>query len=560
MRLTISGVKVKNRNPGVMFSFLVLLSLTMLLSARSQTRNNGRDSAIPHLQKQGTATQLIVDGKPLLMLAGETGNSSASNLEYMNAIWPKVEKMHLNALVVPVYWELLEPKEGVFDFTLVDSIIISARLHNMKLVFLWFGTWKNSMSCYVPMWVKADQERFPRARQKDGRAEEILTAFNKTNRTTDAHAFAALMKHLRSIDEKEQTVVLVQVENEIGMIPDARDHSKGANESFRASVPAKLVSYLQEHKEKLNSGFRELWGKNGFKTKGNWEEIFGSGVNTDELFMAWNFAEYTNTVAEAGKKEYPLPMYVNAALIRPGFNPGQYPSAGPLPHLFDIWRAAAPQIDFFSPDIYFPTFVEWSTKYDRPDNPLFIPEVGNDQSMANAFFAFAQLNAMGYSPFSIESLDDPENNQVSKAYDVLSQLTPLILFNQGKGTMAGVVLDDASQMTKIKLGDYIFNIKHEYSWSYARKTEGENPRFGGMIIMVSPDEFFVAGRGLVVTFETSTNHGTLAGIGSLDAGKFVDGKWIAGLRMNGDQSHQGRHLDLPGNTYSIQKVRLYKYK
>ena len=256
MRLTISGVKVKNRNPGVMFSFLVLLSLTMLLSARSQTRNNGRDSAILHLQKQGTATQLIVDGKPLLMLAGETGNSSASNLEYMNAIWPKVEKMHLNALVVPVYWELLEPKEGVFDFTLVDSIIISARLHNMKLVFLWFGTWKNSMSCYVPMWVKADQERFPRARQKDGRAEEILTAFNNTNRTTDAHAFAALMKHLRSIDEKEQTVVLVQVENEIGMIPDARDHSKGANESFRASVPAKLVSYLQEHKEKLNSGFR----------------------------------------------------------------------------------------------------------------------------------------------------------------------------------------------------------------------------------------------------------------------------------------------------------------
>ena len=540
--------------------FASLVSLSIIVAAIASSASAQVASGIPHLERQGSAMQLIVKGKPLLMLAGETGNSSASDLEYMSTIWPKVVKMHLNTLVVPVYWELTEPKEGVFDFTLVDSIITSARLHNMKLVFLWFGTWKNSMSCYAPMWIKTDQQRFPRAHQKDGRAEEILTAFDNTNRTADARAFAALMKHIRSVDEREQTVVLVQVENEIGMIPDARDYSESANESFIAPVPAKLLSYLKEHKENLNPDFRELWEKNGFKTKGNWEEIFGNGSSTDELFMAWNYAEYTNYVAEAGKKEYPLPMYVNAALIRPGFKPGQYPSAGPLPHLFDVWRAGAPDIDFFSPDIYFTTFAEWSTKYNRPDNPLFIPEVGNNQSPANAFFAFAQLNAMGFSPFSIESLDDPENNQVSKAYDVLSQLTPLILSNQGKGTMAGVLLDSASQMAKIKLGDYIFNIRHEYSWPYARRTEGENPRFGGMIIMVSPDEFYIAGRGLVVTFETNTNDGTQAGIGSLDAGKFVDDKWVPGLRMNGDQSHQGRHLDLPGNTYSIQKVKLYNYK
>jgi hypothetical protein len=540
--------------------FASLASPIILIVAVAQSGNAQDVSGIPHLSRQGSATHLIVNGKPFLMLAGETGNSSASDLEYMNTIWPKVVKMHLNALVVPVYWEFLEPKEGLFDFTLVDSIIASARLNNMKLVFLWFGTWKNSMSCYVPMWIKSDQQRFPRARQKDGRAEEILTAFNNTNRTSDARAFAALMKHLRSIDEQEQTVVLVQVENEIGMIPDARDYSESANEAFKGPVPEKLMSYLKEHKDKLNPVLRALWEKNGVRTKGNWEEIFGNGLSTDEIFMAWYFAEYTDYVAEAGKNEYPLPMYVNAALIRPGFRPGQYPSAGPLPHLFDIWRAGAPEIDFFSPDIYFTTFVEWSTKYDRPDNPLFIPEVGNNQSLANAFYAFAQLNAMGYSPFSIESLDHPEDNQVSRAYEVLNQLSPLILSNQGKGTMAGVVLDSASQDARIRLGDYVFNIKHEYSWRYARQTEGENPRFGGMVIMVSPDEFFIAGRGLVVTFETNTNDGTQAGIGSLDAGKFVDGKWVPGLRMNGDQSHQGRHLDLPGYAYSIQKVRLYRYR
>jgi hypothetical protein len=546
------------RSARTLFVLLGLAASMWPPNLRSQQPDRHTD--IPHLQNNHGATQLVVDGKPFLMLAGETGNSSASDLEYMRTIWPKVVKMHLNALVVPVYWELVEPKEGEFNFTLVDSIIISARTHNMKLVFLWFGTWKNSMSCYVPLWIKADEERFPRARQKDGRAEEILTTFNKTNRNADARAFATLMKHIRSIDGQEQTVVMVQVENEIGMIPDARDYCESANDAFKIPVPERLIGYMKEQKEKLTPELRELWAKNGFRTKGNWEEIFGKSLGTDEVFMAWYYAEYTNVVAAAGKKEYPLPMYVNAALIRPGYKPGQYPSAGPLPHLFDVWRAGAPEIDFFSPDIYFPTFVEWSTKYDRPGNPLFIPEVGNNQSLANAFYAFGQLNAMGYSPFSIESLDHPEDNQVTRAYDVLGQLTPLILANQGKGTMAGVVLDSASQVTRITLGDYVFTARHEYSWPYSRRTEGENPRFGGMIIMVSPDEFYVAGRGLVVTFETSANDGTIAGIGSLDAGEFVDGKWIAGLRMNGDQSHQGRHLNLPGYTYSIQKVRLYKYK
>jgi beta-galactosidase GanA len=542
---------------------LAIFSTTIL----AQSNKTLVDKNIPHLKKHGNSFQLMVNGNPILMLAGETGNSSASDLKYMDSIWPKIVKMHLNTLVVPVYWELIEPKEGQFDFTLVDSIITAARQNNIKLVFLWYGSWKNSMSCYVPLWIKTDEERFPRAHEKGGKAEEILTAFNNTNRNTDALAFATLMKHIREFDEKEQTVVMVQVENEIGMIPDARDYCESANESFNAAVPEELINYLKENKNRLNSHLYSLWKKNGFKTSGNWEEIYGKSLSTDEIFMAWYYAKYANYVAEAGKKEYPLPMYVNAALIRPGYKPGQYPSAGPLPHLFDIWKAAAPDIDFLSPDIYFPNFAEWTEKFYLPDNgktnysnPLFIPEVGNNQSLANAFFAFGQLNAMGYSPFSIESLQDPENNQVEKGYDVLNQLTHLILENQGKGTMAGVLLDSASQVAKVKLGGFIFNFHHSYSWPYAPKTEGESPRFGGLIIMISPDEFYIAGRGLIVTFETGVDDNSLIGIGSMDEGQFINGKWVTGRRMNGDQSHQGRHMDLPVNTFSIQKVRLYKYK
>jgi hypothetical protein len=368
------------------------------------------------------------------------------------------------------------------------------------------------------------------------------------------------MKHIRTIDANGHTVIMVQVENEIGMIPDARDHSKEAEQVFGANVPTELLQHFQENKETLAPELQKAWEAGGSRTSGSWEEVFGKGLSTDELFMAWYFAKYTNAVAEAGKKEYPLPMYVNAALIRPGYKPGQYPSAGPLPHLFDIWKMAAPAIDFLSPDLYFKNFAEWVDKYDRPGNPLFVPEAGNAQGMSNAFYAVGQLNAMGYSPFSIESLEHPENNQVSQAYDVLKQLSPLILAHQGEGTMASALLDSADQKAEIQLGDYVFTVRHEYSWPYASRTPGDVPRYGCLIVMTSLNEYVIAGKGVVVTFKTRSDDGSIAGIGILDEGRFVNGTWTPGLRMNGDQSHQGRHSNLNGNTFSIQKVQLYRYK
>jgi len=541
----------------------ILLSFLMVcvaVTARSQSPTDKRDAGIPHLHKQGTATQLVVDGKPFLMLAGELGNSSASSLDYMRPIWPKVAKMHLNTLLVPVYWELLEPAEGKFDFTLVDSAIFSARASGMRIVFLWFGSWKNSMSCYVPGWIKSDQDRFPRARISSGKAQEILSPFYDVNKETDARAFAELMKHLRIIDGTHHTVVMVQVENEIGMIPEARDCCKKANAAFQDQVPSALMSYLEKNKETLAPELLTMWQDAGSKSSGTWEDVFGKGAHTDEIFMAWYFAAYTNDVAHQGKEEYPLPMYVNAALIRPGYKPGQYPSAGPLPHLMDIWRAAAPAIDFLAPDIYFKNLTEWCERFDRSGNPIFIPEAGNNQSMANAFYAFARHNAMGYSPFSIESLADPDNNQVAKGYEVLQQLEPLIVEHQGKGTMNGILLDSASQSERIQLGDYAILFRHEYGWRYAVRTGPDTPRVGGMVIMISKDEFLVAGTGVMVSFWPRSSDDDAVGIMSMDEGTFVDGKWVAGRRMNGDQDNQGRETHLPSGMFTIQKVKLYRYK
>ena len=537
----------------------LVAGLLILMGSPVTVRSQG-DGNLPHLKKQGTAYQLIVQGKPFLMLAGELGNSSASDPAYMRPYWPALKTMNLNTVLVPVYWEFLEPAEGKFDFALVDSAIGAARGHGMKLVFLWFGSWKNSMSCYVPRWIKTDAMRFPRAQTADGAAQEILTPFSTENMKADARAFAALMKHIRVVDSKQHTVLMVQVENEIGMIPEARDHCRLANAAFREQVPPELVTYIRKNAGALAPELLGLWNKSGSRSTGTWEEVFGRSPETDEVFMAWQFATYTNFVAKAGKKEYRLPMFVNAALIRPGYKPGQYPSAGPLPHLFDLWKAAAPEIDFLAPDIYFANFKEWVDRYARPNNPLFVPEVANSQSVANAYYIFGQHKALGYSPFSIESLEDPEHNQIANGYGVLRQLEPLILESQEKGEMAGVLLDSADQVEVVQLGSYTFTIRHEYSWKYAVRSGADTPRVGGMIIMRSPDEFLIAGTGIIVTFEPFASSGTRAGIESIEEGKFVRGNWKAGRRLNGDQSHQGRHLHLPGGAYGIQKVRLYTYR
>jgi beta-galactosidase GanA len=517
-------------------------------------------SALPHLKKQGTATQLIVHSTPFLLLAGELGNSSASDENAMAPVWAKLRAMHLNTVLMPVYWDLLEPEEGRFDFRLVDHLIASAREHELKIVVLWFGSWKNSMSCYAPSWVKTDQERFPRSRTHEGRAVEILTPFSDANRNADARAFAGLMRHLRAIDGDRHTVVMIQVENEIGMIPDARDYCTEAEGAFARQVPAEFLTYLHRNKDSLSDALRQTWGGTGMKSSGTWEEVFGKGPATDEIFMAWHFGRYVNAVAQAGKNEYALPMYVNAALARPNYKPGQYPSAGPLPHLMDVWRAAAPRIDFLAPDIYFTNFAEWLGRYDRPGNAVFVPEVDRRQSVANAFYAIGRHNAMGYSPFSIESVDNPQESQFTTGYEILHRLTPLILAHQGTGTMSGVLLDSATQSAEVTFGDYAFTMKHEYSWPYASRREGETPRYGGMIVMTAKAEFYIAGSGIVVTFRPSSRGGATAGIASVEEGTFVDGKWVAGRRLNGDETHQGRHVHLPGGTYGIQKIRLYTYQ
>jgi beta-galactosidase GanA len=517
---------------------------------------------IPVLKRQGKITQLIVGNKPFLILGGELGNSSASDMKYMTPIWKKLKQLNCNTVLIPVYWELLEPEKGKFNFTLIDDLIDEARKNELKLVFLWFGSWKNSMSCYIPAWIKRDYKTFPRAHDKDGKPQEILTPFSNNNLHADVDAFRALMKHIREKDEQDQTVIMMQVENEIGMLPTARDYHPDATKAFQQEVPAKLIQYLQQHKNNLAPTVFDAWKKEGFKTKGNWEQVFGKGLATDEMFIAWYFADFANKVAEEGKKIYPLPMYVNAALNRPNVKPGDYPSGGPLPHIIDIWKAATPSIEMLSPDFYNPDFKYWNDLYTREDNPLFIPEIQFDQTVsAKAFYAIGHYQALGFSPFSIESTDHPEQESIGKSYKVLSQLTPVITALQGKSTIDGSWLDKKNPSDTLRFGEYIFTVKHDYTlgWSPQAK-EDQWPQTGGLIIQTTDDEFIVAGTGIVVTFSSSNPENGRVGILNIEEGEYINEKWTPGRTMNGDQSHQGRHLRFPVGEYGIQKLKLYRYK
>ncbi|MBL0304168.1 MAG: DUF5597 domain-containing protein [Cytophagaceae bacterium] len=538
----------------------LIISLIILISASIFKVSAQND--IPHLESKGNQKYLVVEGKPFIVLGGELGNSSFTSMEYMKPIWPKLKQMNLNTILAPVYWELIEPKEGQFDFKLLDELIVEARKQEIRIVLLWFGSWKNSMSSHLPAWIKQNQTKHPRAKDEKGQSQEILTPFSENNLQADIKAFTALMKHLKTFDAQAQTVIMVQPENEIGMLPSARDYHPLANELFMKDVPAELTDYLKKNKENLVPEFLNVWRKNGFKTKGNWNEIFGEGYHTDELFMAWNFAKFTGKLAAAGKAAYPLPMFVNAALIRAGKIPGEYPSAGPLPHLMDIWKAGAPAIDFLSPDFYTPDFEHWCNLYVRQNNTLFVPEHRFDVTVgAKSLFAIGHYEAIGFSPFSIESTSNPEKEEIGKAYQLINQLSPMLAQYRGQGLIDGVLLEKDKVLSTVVLGDYEFSFKNSYSLGWeAGATKSEWDSGGALIIQTGKNEFYIAGSGIVVTFKNWKKREKTVGILKNEEGVFENGDWKVIRHLNGDQTHQGRHLRISHGDYSIQRLELYDYE
>jgi hypothetical protein len=545
------------------FKSLAAFSTTLFLLAGCETVVQ---RPAPYLQKHGDTTQLIVDGKPFLVLGGEIHNSSSSSLAYMEPIWPKLAKMHLNTVLTPVTWEQIEPEEGHFHFSVVDGLIRQARENHLHIAFLWMGSWKNGTSRYQPTWVKKDGDRFPLVVDKNGNKLEILSTFGEHTRDADSRAYAALMQHIKSVDGFSHTVILMQLENEIGVLGDSRDRSPAANAAFDGPVPVKLMSYLQDHKDLLAPDLKKTWDSAGNKTSGTWQEVFGSGTAADEIFMAWNYARYCNYVSAAGKAEYSLPTYMNNWIVQPDDKgPGDYPSGGPTQQVHDVYRAAGSSIDMLCPDIYLPNFTEVAGWFKRNGNPLFIPETRDGAAgIPNLFYAVGQLGAIGYSPFGIDE-GEAENGPLTQAYSLLGHLAPQILEHQGTGKIAAVIVSGKPQ--NITMGDYTLNV------DVARNRAGEGAASGyAMIIQLADDEFAIAGSSAQVTFTPNMPGPPTVGLAKVREDIVHDGKWIRGRWLNGDEvqfdyhlsdeaaKHQaGTGIRLPVDGPSVQYAWLYRY-
>jgi hypothetical protein len=427
------------------------------------------------------------------------------------------------------------------------------------------------MSHYPPRWVKANQDRFPRVMDAAGHTLEILSTLSRANRDADAKAFAAVMKHIRQVDSKEHIVIAIQVENEVGVLCSSRDYCPAANEAFAKAVPRELTDYLQRNRDKLLPEFKKIWAAAGGKTTGTWEEVFGKNIpfpspprpdstrprraagaelfsHTDEFFMAWNYSRYIGYVAAQGKKEYPLPMYVNAWLVNPtDRGPGDYPSGGPEPLVHDLWHAGAPAIDILAPDIYLPEYAQILQTFARNGNPAFNPETRQDAS--NCWNAFTQFNALCFSHMGIDNFNNwnPES-PFARMVSFVGQLSGAIAEAQGKPDAIRLIpLAPGENPGKLDMGNYMFDFTPVPGSRAGRGGPATTPPVAGvgprtfldnpfvLILNTAPDEYFFATDGNF-PFRVSTRiPGTnIAAAATIDRGCFNNGKWILSHRLNGD--------------------------
>lgn len=511
----------------------------------------------PRIKVENGTAQLLVNGQPFLILGGELGNSSAGTAAEADSLLPKLAALHLNTVLMPVAWEQLEPKNGAFDFSILDHWIAAARAQHLHLVLLWFGSWKNAFSNYTPAWVKSDPERFPRAESPDGKPLEILSTLSVETRTADARAFGALLHHLRETDAQQQTVLMVQVENEVGYLAfGGRDRSAEANRLFHSNVPDVLLRNLIANRLRLSPELAAHFSERG-KT---WSEAFGDAAA--EVFMAWHYATYIEAVARAGKAEYDIPLYANAQLPAPFERPGEYPSGGPHPYYLDVWRAAAPSLDFYAPDIYWPNFEYWVQRFQVPGNALFVPEARLEPAPFNALYACGQGRAFGFSPFAVENLPLPTKEnaaspQLAQVYELLDSVRDLLLPAQAADQTRGLVLHTANPRPTetVALGGYLFTATLSRSWP-AHTIIADD---GAMLILeTSPNEFYIIGCGLTVTIARDPDSDSnIAGIASVEQVSRASGQWTIERRLNGDQTDQGRQLLLDPHAPHLYHVRLY---
>ncbi|HEX8485335.1 DUF5597 domain-containing protein [Sphingomonas sp.] len=526
---------------GKTLAALALLATTSGAIAQGST-------AIPSIATRDGRHALIVDGAPFLMLGAQANNSS--NYPWaLPMVWPVLDRIHANTLEMPVAWQQVEPVEGRFDFAWVQTLLTQARAHDKRLVLLWFGTWKNTNANYAPDWVRMDNRRFPRMKTPEGKDHYVLSPMHRSTLEADKRAFVALMTYLKAHDP-QNTVIMVQVENETGSYGNPRDYSADATRLFAGQLPAILARKT---------------GKSG-----SWSQAFGA--QADRAFNTWHVASYVGEIAAAGKAIKPVPMYANASLSG-AFNvpdPKGVASGGPQPDVIDIWKAAAPAIDLVAPDIYeakSSEVIEYLRRYARADNALMVPEIGNAAKFARYAHAAIGKGAIGFAPFGMDDTGyynfplggGPLDAEIVEAF--ASKYAPFAGMQRAWARIAfehptwGLAKPDDGASQTVTAGDWTIVASYG-QWQFGSKDSAwlkapptpwnDQPVGGGVIAQLSADEFLVTGDHVRFDFAAAKGGSPNGMVLRVEQGHYDGERWIVDRLWNGDQTDYGLNfIDKP---------------
>jgi beta-galactosidase GanA len=507
---------------------------------------------MPRLVHERGHYALLVDGKPYLILGAQVNNSS-NYPAMLPQVWPAIEQVHANTVLMPVAWEQVEPRQGQYDFSFVDTFLGQAREHRVRAILLWFGTWKNNGPSYAPEWVKLDNARYPRVMSSKGERLGSLSPHASTTLEADRRAFAELMRHLKQTDP-QHTVILVQVENEAGTYGSVRDYSPAAQKLFEGQVPSQLAHALK-------------------KKVGAWNEVFGR--DADEFFHAWSIASFIQQVAAAGKAEYPIPMYANAALRDP-LNPGPastYESGGPTDNVLAIWKAAAPALDLLAPDIYMPEYEKYTRVldlYQRPDNALFVGETGSTAPYSRYFFAALGHQAIGFSPFGLDftgysnyplgapKVDGETLEPFALKYRLVGPMQSELAQLSLEGRLHGLAEDPEHHVQTVDLGRWQAVVSYGLpSFGYGNPPGNPRPEGSVLIGELGPDEFLLTGCHARVNFHlVAPKSDEKMQVLRVEEGFYGDGVWHFVRVWNGDQTDYGLNFT---SGAQVLRVRLATY-
>lgn len=517
---------------------------------------------LPRIDRIGSKHMLVVDGQPFLMLGAQAHNSS-NYPSQLPLVWPVIKQMHANTLEIPVAWEQIEPVEGRFDFSYLDALLAQARQNDVRLVLLWFATWKNTGPSYAPEWVKTNTLRFPRMRKADGTAHYVLTPHSRNNLEADKKAFVRLMQHLAQADP-QNTVIMVQPENEMGSYGLTRDHSAEATRLFNGQVPAELVRGLN-------------------KRAGTWTQVFGEFA--EQAFTSWAMARYTDEIAAAGKAVKKVPMYVNASLgdAFSAKNSIGTATGGPQWNMIDVWKIAAPNIDLLAPDIYQKdqkAVVAFLDHYTRPDNALLVPEIGNDPAFARFLWPTLGKGGIGFAPFGMDAtgysnyplgarvLDTATIDSFGSKYAVLGPIhSHWARLAASRPTWGAAKGADGTPQSQV-MGRWKVTAQYE-QWEFGEpewlSKDAEphplkgKPTGGLAVIQLSENEFLLVGSDVRARFGLANpSPGESSSMLRVEEGTFdPQGRWVMSRVFNGDQTDYGINITSQPRLF---KVRLGSYR